>query len=341
MSETLDAIDHFELNQFTGRYMLHMLARFTDYVDTQMGYASRFSAYIDRTPNTSFDIEHILPDDYPTYREGFNDEEDFQQNRRKCGNLILLTSDHNRSYQAMPYRDKVKNYLSDNILAQSLSPDAYIHNPRFVALKDSLGFKPYPEFGKESIRERVQLYTRLAKQIWNANVIRELAGGWEDETAIRFAIHSGKRYTVEYGAGRSWEDARKWGFVSACNPAASKFENIRPGDMIFCHIAGSGFVGVGVCDTAAVPANHFIVEDDAQSKPILNCIWSDEQTKAALDAQNEIFVGVNWLRTVSIDDGYWEIGMTSVPMVAYMISDQTTHDKVLEHFHIVVAETPD
>lgn len=33
MSERLDAIEGFELNQFTGRYMLHMLARLTDYVN--------------------------------------------------------------------------------------------------------------------------------------------------------------------------------------------------------------------------------------------------------------------------------------------------------------------
>ena len=67
MNEKLDAIQDFELNQFTGRYMLHMLARLTDYANTQMGRASLFETYVDRNPRTSYDIEHILPDDYASY----------------------------------------------------------------------------------------------------------------------------------------------------------------------------------------------------------------------------------------------------------------------------------
>ena len=43
MSEKLDAIQNFELNQFTGRYMLHMLARLTDYVNTCLLYTSHYS----------------------------------------------------------------------------------------------------------------------------------------------------------------------------------------------------------------------------------------------------------------------------------------------------------
>ena len=37
MNVTLDGIDRFELNQFTGRYMLHILARFTSFIDEQIG----------------------------------------------------------------------------------------------------------------------------------------------------------------------------------------------------------------------------------------------------------------------------------------------------------------
>ena len=33
-----------------------------------------------------------------------------------------------------------------------------------------------------------------------------------------------------------------------------------------------------------------------------------------------------------INDGYWEKGMTTVPLVAYMLNDRTTHQKVREHF---------
>lgn len=33
-----------------------------------------------------------------------------------------------------------------------------------------------------------------------------------------------------------------------------------------------------------------------------------------------------------ISDGNWEKGMTTVPLVAYMLNDKTTHQKVRDHF---------
>ena len=334
MNEKLDAIRDFELNQFTGRYMLHMLARLTDYVNVQMGRASLFATYVDRNPKSSYDIEHVLPDDYASYKDLFNDEEDFNNNRRKFGNLILLTSDHNRSYQAMPYEQKVTQYAGDNILAQSLNRGTYQNNPQFLRLAGMYGFKPYDRFDKAAIRDRLQLYTQLAKSIWGPAQIKELAGGWDDETEIEIQNSSARRFTVEYGSGRSWEDARKYGFVSASGEGGTLLSNINEGDIVFCHIAGVGFVGIGVCTVCETPASDFTVLEDATRKNILDCEWINSAAKAAIDPSNEYFVGVRWLRTVSADEGYWEKGMTSIPMVAYMMNDDSTHKKVLEHFRV-------
>lgn len=336
MSERLDAIEGFELNQFTGRYMLHMLARLTDYVNVRMGLASQFEAYVDRAPRTSYDIEHILPDDYETYKALFNDEEDFRNYRKKFGDLILLTSDRNRSYQDMPYKEKVERYLGDNILARSLNARAYQNAPRFLALCGEYGFKPYAQFDKTAIRERLQLYTALAKSIWDPAIIRELAGGWEAEEELSVSCGNARRFTVEYGSGRSWEDARKYGFVSAHGDQGTLLGNINTGDIIFCHIAGAGFVGVGICTSPEAPSAAFTVDDGGARKRILDCIWSDAAAKAAIDPDGEYFLGVRWLRTVPADEGYWERGMTSIPMVAYTASDESTYDKVLRHFSIVL-----
>ena len=65
-----------------------------------------------------------------------------------------------------------------------------------------------------------------------------------------------------------------------------------------------------------------------------DCEWINSSAKAVIDPSNEYFVGVRWLRTVSADEGYWEKGMTSIPMVAYMMTDESTHNKVLKHFNI-------
>ena len=57
----------------------------------------------------------------------------FESTRNLIGNLILLTRDKNRSYQAMKYSEKVQKYAGDNILAQALSSTAYSKNPSFLS----------------------------------------------------------------------------------------------------------------------------------------------------------------------------------------------------------------
>jgi hypothetical protein len=50
--------------------------------------------------------------------------------------------------------------------------------------------------------------------------------------------------------------------------------------------------------------------------------------------EKEIFIGVDWKKSVPDEaQGYWEKGFTSIPLVAYMLSDGTTHRKVSEHFN--------
>lgn len=72
MDVSIDAITKFSLNQFSGRYMLHLLARFTSYVNERMGNPSQFDIYVDRKrKGNTYDIEHILPDDYDSYKDEF------------------------------------------------------------------------------------------------------------------------------------------------------------------------------------------------------------------------------------------------------------------------------
>ena len=80
----------FSWNQFTGRYMLHILARFTDFVDVQTGNQSLFDSYVNRKVKNSYDREHVIPDKYEDYRSVFSSLEEFNIFRWKLGNLILL-----------------------------------------------------------------------------------------------------------------------------------------------------------------------------------------------------------------------------------------------------------
>ena len=335
MDVSIDAITKFSLNQFSGRYMLHLLARFTSYVNTKMGNPSQFDVYVDRKrKGNTYDIEHILPDDYDSYQDDFATADEFQTSRQMIGNLIILTRDKNRSYQAMKYQEKVEKYVGDNVLAQALNDTAYHNNPKFLAVASQYGFTAIPKFTKDSINERANIYLQMAVDIWDPNAIKEIAGGWEDETEKEFFKNEkAQEFTVEY-YDKSWPDALKYGFLSANIGGSGRYlKNIQEGDVVYCHIAGSGFVGIGICTATAVPMTEFMVSVDGTMVPIKDVEWLKPTYKAALKVDQEIFIRVDWKNYVEDQsDGYWEKGMTSIPLVAYMLNDPTTHRKVRQHF---------
>lgn len=334
----VEGITKFGLNQFSGRYMLHILARFTSYVNVRMGNPSHFEEYVDRKrKGNTYDIEHILPEKYDDYKESFSDYEDFQESRNQIGNLILLTRDKNRSYQAMNYTEKVQKYAGDNVLAQALNDTAYCNNPKFLDVANEFGMHPIHQFGKKSISERAVIYMKMASDIWNADDIKQLAGGWSDEEEKQLFKNTKEReFTVNY-ANRSWPDALKYNFLSANLGGSGKsIYNVQVGDTVFCHIAGYGFVGIGECTSTAVLMKNFMVNVDGVSKLISDVPWVSEESKKLLDPNKEVFIGVEWKKYVTdVSDGYWEKGMTSVPLVAYMLNDKTTHEKVKQHFDFV------
>lgn len=172
----------FSWNQFTGRYMLHILARFTDFVDVSMGNQSTFDYYVNRKVKNSYDREHVLPDMFSDYASDFSSTEEFNSFRWKLGNLILLKLDKNRSYQAMKYEEKVKLYITNNIIAQSFNDTCYQNNPKFINFVKNTGynFKAYPKFGKNEITERQSLYQDMAYAIWNENKLKEISDCWDD-----------------------------------------------------------------------------------------------------------------------------------------------------------------
>ena len=332
---SIDAITRFNLKQFTGRYMLHILARFTSFVNVKMGNPSQFDIYVDRTrEGNTYDIEHILPNDYDSYQDDFASPEEFQEYRDKIGNLIILTRDKNRSYQAMKYSEKVTKYIGDNVLAQALNSIAYQNNPQFLAVAAQYGFSAIPKFTKDSIADRANIYLQMAIDIWDPNLIKEIAGGWEDEVEKEFFKNDkAQEYTVEY-YGRSWEDAVKYGFLSANIGGSGKLlKNIKEGDIVYCHIANYGFVGIGICTASSVAMTRFTVSIDGKDVPISEVEWVNPLHKSKLDPDGEIFIRVDWKSYVEdLNDGYWEKGMTSIPLVAYKLNDQTTYQKVRQRF---------
>lgn len=175
MGMDLNAIKEFNLNQYTKRFIFHKLARMTTYIENSVGMNTRFEDYINRKQKNPYDIEHILPNTYTeeTMQEWFESEEEFEESRQFFGALVLLPSDKNRSYQAMPYIDKVEKYDSENLLARTLHENCYVNNPSFLRWmrEEELPFKAYTRFSITEIKERQDLYQYICEKIWSLDVI--------------------------------------------------------------------------------------------------------------------------------------------------------------------------
>ncbi len=167
---TLEGIKDFYLNNFSKWHVQHILARFTDYIEHRSEVPeTSFEKYVDTNGKNRYDIEHITPDDYLANKDKYVDEKEFESQRNMLGDLILLPADKNRSYQDMPFSEKVEKYFGENLLAKTLNHKCYENNPRFLKFKsdNNLDFKGYDDFDKTAIRERQEVYYNLAKMIWS------------------------------------------------------------------------------------------------------------------------------------------------------------------------------
>lgn len=171
-----DGINDLRLNQFSRRYIFHLLARVTAFVEVGSGQPNRFDEYVDRTHRNPYDIEHIWPDDFDRYRGIFTDPSDFQSWRNHVASLLLLPADVNRSLQAKPYDGKVSVYGGQNLYAGSLAAASYSNRPQLDAFKTkhSLPLKPFDKFEKPQQMERRALVRDLVHLVWSPDRLKEV-----------------------------------------------------------------------------------------------------------------------------------------------------------------------
>lgn len=161
-------------------------------------------------------------------------------------------------------------------------------------------------------------------QVFEHDTQQFLSRAWlidPGETQVNAANNAGTRgekepwngeYYVSYG-GRSWDDARKFGFISGGGGSwySKTLRMLSPGDRIWVNVPKSGYVGVGRVKVAAQPMSEFFVTTDAGSQPALDVLkdgsryrqWNDDPDKA------EYVVAVDWLDTVPESDAIDEVGL--------------------------------
>jgi len=137
--ETLASNERLRVHQ-QNRYALHrILARLTDYVETQSGQPSRYLDYVSEGRGR-YEVEHIWADHPERHATEFGHPADFTEHRNRIGGLLLLPKSFNASYGDLTYEDKLPHYNTQNLLARSLHPQCYEHN-----------LKPYPAMEESGV----------------------------------------------------------------------------------------------------------------------------------------------------------------------------------------------
>jgi len=174
--ETFQKNERFALHGTNGRQIHRLLARMTDFVETQSGMPSRYAEYM-ATGNRRCEIEHIWANHPERHTAEFAHPSDFAAMRNRIGGLLLLPKSFNASYGDLTYEEKLPHYFSQNLLARSLHPNCYENNPGFLRFIETSGlpFKPLEAFKTAEMEERCSLYLRLAEHIWNPSRVMEAA----------------------------------------------------------------------------------------------------------------------------------------------------------------------
>ncbi len=176
--ERFDTNESFALHGMNGPQIHLLLARMTDYVETQSGRPSRYTEYIQRGGKNAYQIEHIWANHPERHEDEFAHRSEFEAYRNRIGGLLLLPRSFNASYGDCDYATKREHYLKQNLLAASLHEKTYEHDPGFMRFikQSGLPFRPHPQFKKADLDARQKLYIQLAEQIWSPDRLRREAG---------------------------------------------------------------------------------------------------------------------------------------------------------------------
>ena len=165
----------FRLNSYTKKYIKHMLARVTDYIERGCDLPGNYCQYVAQATRRTFEVEHVITDHYEWYTEEYGSKEEFVSVRNSLGNLMLLDKSTNASINDDPYPQKLPVYESEkgNAYTASLGKQAYEHNPKFNAFisRHGYAFKPYETYTREAIAERGQLLFELVKDVWDVELM--------------------------------------------------------------------------------------------------------------------------------------------------------------------------
>lgn len=145
-------------------------------------------------------------------------------------------------------------------------------------------------------------------------------------------------YFVNVGDGehRSWEDCRKYGFMSAGQGKrySSSMKKLKPGDRILAYLKGHGYVGFGEVTSSAVMVKDF--EWDEKGSLLLDQPLKQpniEQNKEDAELADWT-VGVKWLKAVPKEAAVTMPGIFANQNVVCRLNHQPTIDFLTPHYSL-------
>lgn len=148
-------------------------------------------------------------------------------------------------------------------------------------------------------------------------------------------------YVVNFedGSSRSWEDAIKYGFVSAGNGSwySRTLYNLQKGNRIFCMMPGRGYIGIGEVIEEAKLLREFVVDYNNSEKKLIELeILQGMKHDLDNDEMCEHVVKVNWVAKVPLNEAFRIPGLKANQNTVFKLNHQFTIDKVTEYFGLTV-----
>jgi len=92
---------------------------------------------------------------------------------------------------------------------------------------------------------------------------------------------------------RSWEDSRRYGYISAGGNSISQLDRLHIGQAVCAYRKGRGYVGVGIVITDPTPFDEFITEFEGKKLSELPLEHGDNPVTI-----REMFIGIRWIKTL-------------------------------------------
>lgn len=249
------------------------------------------------------------------FEEGFGEAFDANppEKLNETHNLIIVAAELD------PATERIINYLSDN----------------YGVPLNAIFFQYFKEGESEYLTRTWLIDPQEAEDKTSRTVKKKDSEPWNGQD---FYVSFGDGTETGEGVYRSWDDARKYGYVSGGGGKfySQSLSQLFPDSRVFVYIPKNGYVAVGIVQGESTPADEFTVKVDGEDVSIL-----DAQLKCRGCLENsddpekmEFFVPVKWKITRSKNEAYREKGMFSNQNTVCKLRNRFTLDKLIEHFQL-------